>query len=159
MFFLPDTPRWYYARNRHAEGDAVLSQLNDLPVEHPKVQRTRHEIMAAIEAELEADSSLSWRSFVGLGVVDNTKMKIIRRLMMCFWLPMIREWMGSSLMGYCSALNFSRLFFTMLTQNRCHHPAEHRFAAFTKLRPLRRSQYILCPRLRPTLLDNRTCRT
>ena len=87
MIFLPDTPRWYYARNRHAEGDSVLCQLNDLPLEHPKVQRTKLEILTAIEAELEANASLSWRDFAGLGVVDKTKMRVIRRLFMCFWLP------------------------------------------------------------------------
>jgi hypothetical protein len=48
MYFLPDTPRWYYARDRHAEGDAVLCQLNDLPLEHPKVQQTKQEILAVI---------------------------------------------------------------------------------------------------------------
>ena len=80
----------------------MLCQLNDLPLDHPKVQRTKQEILAAIEAELEANASLSWRDFAGLGVVDKTKMRIIRRLFMCFWLPMIREWMGSSLMGYYS---------------------------------------------------------
>lgn len=33
MYFLPDTPRWYYARNRWEEGDAVLAQLNDSTVD------------------------------------------------------------------------------------------------------------------------------
>jgi hypothetical protein len=102
MIFLPDTPRWYYARNRHEEGDAVLCQLNDLPLDHPKVQGTKQAILAAIDAELEANASLNWRQFAGLGIVDKTKMRIVRRLYMCFWLPMIREWMGSSLMGYYS---------------------------------------------------------
>ena len=102
MIFLPDTPRWYYARNRTEEGDAVLCQLNDLPLEHPKVQRTKQEIFAAIEAELEANASLDWKEFLGLGIRDRTKLRIVRRLYMCFWLPMIREWMGSSLMAYYS---------------------------------------------------------
>jgi hypothetical protein len=105
MFFLPDTPRWYYARNRPDEGDAVLSQLNDLPVDSEKVQQIRREIMIAIEIEMEANSSLNWKQFLTLGVVDKTKLKIVRRIMICFWLPMIREWMGSSLMAY-----YSRLF-------------------------------------------------
>jgi MFS family permease len=66
------------------------------------VQHTRREILAAIEAELEANSSLHWKQFLTMGIVDNTRMKIIRRLCMCFWLPMIREWMGSSLIAYYS---------------------------------------------------------
>jgi sugar porter (SP) family MFS transporter len=102
MFFLPDTPRYYYAKNRHAEGDAALERLNDAPVESEQVQRTKREILMAIEAEEEAKSSLHWKMFLTSGVVDRTPMKIIRRLCICFWLPMIREWMGSSLMAYYS---------------------------------------------------------
>jgi len=99
---LLDTPRWYYARNRWEEGDAVLALLNDAPVDSENVQRTRREILAAIEAELEANSSLHWTQFLTSGIVDNTRLKIVRRLCICFWLPMIREWMGSSLIAYYS---------------------------------------------------------
>ncbi|KAH7070980.1 MFS transporter [Paraphoma chrysanthemicola] len=109
MWFLPDTPRWYYARNRWEEGDAVLAQLNDTPIDSEKVQSTRREILAAIEAELEANSSLHWKQFLTMGIVDNTRMKIIRRLCMCFWLPMIREWMGSSLIAYYSSVILSTI--------------------------------------------------
>ncbi|KAF2025005.1 general substrate transporter [Setomelanomma holmii] len=35
MVFLPDTPRWYYAKGREAEGDNVLSKLHDKPLDHP----------------------------------------------------------------------------------------------------------------------------
>jgi hypothetical protein len=58
--------------------------------------------LAAIEAELEANSNLHWKQFLTMGIVDKTRMKIVRRLCMCFWLPMIREWMGSSLIAYYS---------------------------------------------------------
>ncbi|KAF2727734.1 hypothetical protein EJ04DRAFT_557195 [Polyplosphaeria fusca] len=107
MWFLPDTPRWYYARNRFDEGDAVLARLNDAPVDSERVQETRREIMLAIESELEANSSLHWKDFLTMGIVDRTRMKIIRRLCMCFWLPMIREWMGSSLIAYYSTVILS----------------------------------------------------
>ena len=102
MYFLPDTPRWYYARNRHEEGDAVLAQLNDTDVSSEKVQYTRREILQAIEVELEANASLRWKDFLTMGIVDKTRLKIIRRICICFWLPMIREWMGSSLIAYYS---------------------------------------------------------
>ena len=104
MWFLPDTPRWYYARGRNEEGDRVLARLNDLPIESPQVQQSRQEILLAIEAELEANASLHWKQFLTLGVVDRTPMKIIRRLCICFWLPMIREWTGSSLMAYYASV-------------------------------------------------------
>lgn len=88
-FFLPDTPRWYYARNRNAEGDATLSQLYDEPVDSEAVQETRRGIMANIEVELEANASLSWQQFLAMGFVDHTSLKIIRRLIICFWIPMV----------------------------------------------------------------------
>lgn len=90
FWLLPDTPRWYYARGRIAEGDAALSQLNDAPVDAAAVQDTKRHIMTAIEIEHEANASLHWYQFLGLGIVDNTKLKTIRRLMICFWLPMVR---------------------------------------------------------------------
>ncbi|KAF2794575.1 MFS transporter [Melanomma pulvis-pyrius CBS 109.77] len=107
MWFLPDTPRWYYARNRFEEGDAVLAKLNDSSVDSENVQNTRREILAAIEAELEANSSLQWKHFLTSGITDNSRMKIVRRLCICFWLPMIREWMGSSLIAYYSSVILS----------------------------------------------------
>lgn len=170
MLFLPDTPRWYYARNRLEEGDAVLSQLNDLPIDSIKVQDTRREIMNAIEAELEAESSLHWKQFLTLGVIDRTPMKIIRRIMICFWLPMIREWMGSSLMAYYSefqtrsADRWLLLFRNSLTPKsdfspRFGHSARSRRPPITYLPPLRCSEYILRARLLPTHLHHRACRT
>ena len=102
MYFLPDTPRWYYARNRFEEGDAVLARLNDAEVESEKVQYTRREILLAIESELEASASLHWKDVLTMGIVDKTKMKIIRRICIYFWMPMIREWIGSSLIAYYS---------------------------------------------------------
>lgn len=89
MWFLPDTPRWYYARGRVAEGDAALCQLNDADINSEAVQNTKKHIMTAIEIEKEANASLHWYQFLGLGIVDNTKLKTIRRLMICFWLPMV----------------------------------------------------------------------
>lgn len=94
MFFMPDTPRWYYARNRSEHGDDALSRLADVPVEHPKVQQIKREIMIAIEVEEEAKSSLRWTAFLSMGITDKTPLRIVRRLVICFWLPFIREWTG-----------------------------------------------------------------
>lgn len=116
-YFLPDTPRWYYARNKLDQGDATLCQLYDQPLDSDTVQYTKRQIMTAIEIELEANESISWRQFLTFGLVDTTKLKIIRRLCICFWLPMVSiwhlfstrtaltlnqlgEWMGISLLAY-----------------------------------------------------------
>ena len=91
MYFLPDTPRWYYARNRWEEGDAALAQLNDTNIESEKVQNTKREILLSIEVELKANSTLDWKDFLTMDIVDKTRIKVIRRICMCFWLPFIRE--------------------------------------------------------------------
>lgn len=103
MYFLPDTPRILYAKNRVEEADEILARLNDAPIESEKVQQTKREIFAVIDQELEAAHSLHWSQFLTSGIIDRTPIKIIRRLCICFWLPMIREWMGSSLVAYYSA--------------------------------------------------------
>ena len=82
----------------------MLARLNDLPVESPQVQQSRQEILLAIEAELEPNASLHWKQFLTLGIIDRTPMKIIRRLCIYFWLPMTREWTGSSLMAYYASV-------------------------------------------------------
>ncbi len=94
MFLMPDTPHWYYARNRIEEGDAVLCRLSDAPLEDQHVKQTRREIFAALETELEANKSLHWTQFITFEVVDKTPLRIVRRLSMCFWITFIREWMG-----------------------------------------------------------------
>jgi len=95
MWFLPDTPRWYYAKGRPEQGDDALCRLTDLPLDDPKVQQTRREIFVAMEAEMEAKSSLKWTQFLTSGITDKTPLRIVRRLCFCFWLPFIREWTGS----------------------------------------------------------------
>lgn len=107
MWFMPDTPRWYYARNRPEEGDATLCQLSDLPFEHPKIQQIKREIMLAMEAEEEAKSSLKWTQFITFGITDKTPLRIVRRLSICFWLPFLREASGSSMLAYYSTIILS----------------------------------------------------
>lgn len=126
MLFLPDTPRWYYARNRFDEGDAVLMRLYDCPnADDPRLQQTKQEILMAIETELEANASLHWKQFLSMGIVDHTPLKITRRLSICFWLPFIREWMGSSLMAYYSEWLVSFHMVFMLTLLRLHHSFQY----------------------------------
>lgn len=116
VFFLPDTPRWYYARNKIDQGDAALVQIYGEDIDSEAVQETKRHIMTAIEIELEANATLHWQHFLTMGIVDRTQLKIIRRLIICFWLPFVRllklnrsistnerqigEWMGVSLLAY-----------------------------------------------------------
>lgn len=100
MFFMPDTPRWYYARSRPEEGDDALCRIADLDREHPTITQIKREIFMAIEMEEEAKSSLRWTAFLSMGITDKTPLRIVRRLVICFWLPFIREWTGSSMLAY-----------------------------------------------------------
>ncbi|KAK5107240.1 hypothetical protein LTR62_001594 [Meristemomyces frigidus] len=116
MYFLPDTPRWYYARNRWEEGDATLAQLNDAEITSEKVQRTRREILISIEAELEANASLSWKQFLTMGVVDKTRLKIVRRLCSVILSTVARPSLVSLLSGVLNifyALGCVPLYFTV----------------------------------------------
>lgn len=157
MFFLPDTPRYYYAKNRHAEGDDALERLNDAPIESESVQRIKQEILFAIEAEDEAASSLHWKQFLTSGIIDHTPMRIIRRLCICFWLPMIREWMGSSLMAYyikSLPCLFATLFLMLVY--RLGHSQPCRRTTFASQPSRRRAQHLLRSGLRAALFHHRT---
>ena len=79
LLMLPDTPRWYYARGRDAEGDSVLARLHALPVEHEAVQFVRQEIKASIEEEAGTGKI----SFMIL-FWDNTELQYGRRLRTSF---------------------------------------------------------------------------
>lgn len=76
MALLPDTPRWYYARNRIEEGDAVLQRLHELPIEHPNVQAQKTEILEAIHIEEESENQLTILSLFW----DNTELRVGRRI-------------------------------------------------------------------------------
>lgn len=109
MWFLPDTPRWYYAKKRYEEGDLVLSQLYDEDINSKSVQETRRQILEIIESQTKASESLHWTMFLTSGIIDRTRMKIIRRLCMCFWIPMIGEWMGISFFSYFATVVLGRI--------------------------------------------------
>jgi hypothetical protein len=91
LFFLPDTPRWYYARGRNTEGDEVLSILHDLPAEHEKVQKQRNEILASLQLEAEDENRLDWKSLL---FWDNTELRVGRRIRISFLILSIQQMMG-----------------------------------------------------------------
>lgn len=90
MIALPDTPRWYYAQGRLAEGDSVLSRLHSLPLEHGNVQQQRTEIMDSIALEEHEENKLSLKSLVW----DNTELRVGRRIRISFLILSIQQMMG-----------------------------------------------------------------
>jgi hypothetical protein len=90
MLFLPDSPRWYYAKGKMQEGDSVLQRLHGLPVEHENVQRQKKEIMDSLELEEHKENKLSLKSLVW----DNTELRVGRRIRISFLILSIQQMMG-----------------------------------------------------------------
>jgi len=79
LFMLPDTPRWYYARGRMAEGDSVLARLHALPVHHESVQAVKADIMTSLEEEDDTG-----KISIAILFWDNTELQFGRRLRTSF---------------------------------------------------------------------------
>ena len=90
MLVLPDTPRWYYAQGRLAEGDSVLQRLHDLLLEDERVQVQKRDIMTSIELEEHEENKLSIKSLFW----DNTELRVGRRIRISFLILSIQQMMG-----------------------------------------------------------------
>lgn len=89
----------YYAKGRAAEGDAVLSRLHALPIDHENVQTQRAEILEAIKLEETQDKfnpvTLIW---------DNTKLRSGRRIRIGFLVLVFQQMMGKKPLRYHTLL-------------------------------------------------------
>lgn len=94
LIFLPDTPRWYYARGRVEEGDSVLARLHDVPTDDTKVTNMRKAIMNAIEEEKRN------RFDIKLLFWDNSDLQIGRRLRTSFLILFMQQLMGINMLVY-----------------------------------------------------------
>jgi hypothetical protein len=92
MFFLPDTPRWYYAKGREAEGDDVLAKLHNKPLDHSDVHRMKQEIMKSIELETDAEEGTKFNLWTLFW--DNTDLRVGRRIRISFLVLSIQQMMG-----------------------------------------------------------------
>ena len=109
LFFLPDTPRWYYARGRLEEGDRCLARLHALPVEHDRVQAQREEILASLKEEDDATSFNFWLLFW-----DNSELQFGRRLRTSFLILWAQQFLGINMLVYFSTQIFSNLGYSPL---------------------------------------------
>jgi MFS family permease len=90
LAFLPDTPRWYYARGRYDEADRCLARLYSLPVESEVVQQTREEVLNSLKDEENDSASFNW----WLLFWDNSELQFGRRLRTSFlilWAQQFRK--------------------------------------------------------------------
>ena len=90
MFFLPDTPRWYYAKGRVQEGDDVVMRLHDLPFEDDAVQSMRDEILASIKLEEEEEHKFNLLDLIW----DRSDLRAGRRIRISFMILSIQQMMG-----------------------------------------------------------------
>lgn len=91
LCFLPDTPRWYYARGRYDEADRVLARLHSLPVEHETVQQQREDVLASLKEEESDSSSFNfWLLFW-----DNSELQFGRRLRTSFLILWAQQFLVS----------------------------------------------------------------
>ena len=90
MLFLPDTPRWYYAKGRNAEGDDVLHRLWDRPLDDPRVQGMRSEILASIKLEAEEEHKFNILDLVW----DRSDLRAGRRIRISFLILSVQQMMG-----------------------------------------------------------------
>jgi uncharacterized membrane protein len=112
ILFCPDTPRWYYARDRLVEGDRTLARLHGV-YEHqrqeydddPAIHAMKIEIFQSIQVEAEQENRLSWTSLVW----DNTPLRVGRRVRISFMILSIQPMMGIDILVYYMTLIFTEV--------------------------------------------------
>ena len=90
LAFLPDTPRWYYARGRIQEGDDVLARLHSKSIEDTQVQLMREEIFATLREEAADAEKFNW----WLLFWDNSELQFGRRLRTSFLILWAQQFLG-----------------------------------------------------------------
>jgi hypothetical protein len=112
MFFLPDTPRWYYMRNRTEDGDKTLSRLYGVYRKEttdyrdvPEIQAMRSTILASLSVEEESANKLTWLSIIW----DNTPLRVGRRIRISFLILGIQQSMGINILVYYMTRIFSEV--------------------------------------------------
>jgi hypothetical protein len=79
ILFLPESPRWLYAKGKIEAGDLVISRLRDVPIDSPMVTLTRKTILRVVELEDKGTGGqLNWKHII----YDPTPIKPTRRVML-----------------------------------------------------------------------------
>jgi hypothetical protein len=112
MIFLPDTPRWYYARDNIPEGDKTLSRIYGVyrkgVTNHgdvPEIQAMKQNIMETFHVEEESSNRLTLLSLVW----DNTPLRVGRRVRISFLILAIQQSMGINMLVYYMTLIFTNV--------------------------------------------------
>lgn len=111
MVFLPDTPRWYYARDRISEGDKTLARLYGLYQESSGLQENqemlalKEDIMQSFQVEDTQDNRLTLLSLVW----DNTPLRVGRRVRISFMILSIQQMNGINMLVYYMTMIFTEV--------------------------------------------------
>ncbi|KAK5062648.1 hypothetical protein LTR84_004721 [Exophiala bonariae] len=105
ILLLPDTPRWYFARNRDDEGLKVLSRLYDLSIDHEQVQEMMETIRTSIKLEEQDEHRFNWLDLFW----DRSDLKVGRRVRISFLILSMQQMMGINLSVYYSTVIFSQV--------------------------------------------------
>ncbi|KAI6788842.1 putative sugar transporter STL1 [Hortaea werneckii] len=110
LLFLPDTPRWYYARDRHEEGDKTLARLHGKDVNDEAVQTMRRDILASLHEDDGEKSDFN----VKMLFWDNSDLQIGRRLRTSFLILFAQQFLGINMLVYFSTQIFSSIGYDAL---------------------------------------------
>jgi MFS family permease len=95
--FLPESPRWLYAKGLIDDGNLVIARLRDIAIDHPIVSSTRAAILEVSHLEDSGESKgLNWRHIF----YDPTEIKPTRRIMLGVMLQFLQVFSGISLAVY-----------------------------------------------------------
>lgn len=112
MILLPDTPRWYYARDRIPEGDKTLSRIYGVhragvnnTGDFVEIRNIKASIMENFQVEEESNNRLTLLSLVW----DNTPLRVGRRVRIAFLILAIQQSMGINILVYYMTKIFTQV--------------------------------------------------
>src|SRR4051812_9365375 len=92
----PDTPRYFYAKDRTAEADTILERLHGQPLAETIVAQAKQDILASLELERTAQTGLRIKDFFW----DTSDMQSARRIRTGVILVGIAYLMGINMIFY-----------------------------------------------------------
>jgi MFS family permease len=97
---LPETPRWLVQHDRHEEARAVVSAIEDKPLDDAVVTKTILDIQVGLEEE-QRDGPFRFKELFTCGEVQN-----FRRLLITITIELGQQFTGSNMINYYGPVMF-----------------------------------------------------